>query len=203
METLKNIVEKGHFAHGKINALELVADFTQDTDEKWYFLNLVNYKTELAVQRKLNPASFGLLMDRLSKRSIRSAYKRNHILTSDMHGSSSPMQKTEPKINIIKTRPYSAGKASKGPGFHLQDKPNTLNLPSFSVSNLNSFTMNSSCNSSSGNLYVPIFDETRHTSTSSLAKEIIKDLKSLSTNNGKKRYKGRSRTLNSAQCKLK
>ncbi|CAG9312466.1 unnamed protein product [Blepharisma stoltei] len=195
METLKRIIEKGNFINGKTNCLELQADFAQDADEKWYFLNLVHYKTEFSIQKKLNPASFGLIMDRISRRTAKSSYGKHKISLADKTViCSSPNNKQEPAISVTNARPLSA------------DKKRNSNFLSPNTSAAKLLTMSSmklDNSQSSILLEIPHLDESRNSSTDSLTKEVLKDLQSFSRREFEIRKKPRSKTMNVIRSKIR
>ena len=62
---LKVTLEKGYLCAFNLELLELVADFCQDRDKKWYFVTLRSYKTVLIVKKKITSGSLDRLLVRL------------------------------------------------------------------------------------------------------------------------------------------
>jgi hypothetical protein len=52
MKSLKKVVESVGCSDGSFLLLELLADFLQDLNGTWFFLNVVNYKLEFLVNKK-------------------------------------------------------------------------------------------------------------------------------------------------------
>lgn len=65
IQTVKWILEKGYLSDYNLEVLELVVDFSQDKDKKWFMINVHSYKTELVVRKKINSSSLGKLIERL------------------------------------------------------------------------------------------------------------------------------------------
>lgn len=57
METLKSIIEKCNNYYHRTSIVEITADFVQDFDENWYFISMINFKTEKLLS-KIAPAVF-------------------------------------------------------------------------------------------------------------------------------------------------
>ena len=66
MNSLKTVLEKGYLSRRSLGVLELVADFCQDKDKKWYFVSLHSYKTELLVKKRMTNDNLGKLLERLN-----------------------------------------------------------------------------------------------------------------------------------------
>ena len=63
---VKTVLERGYLSERNLGVLELVVDFSQDKDRKWYFICLHSYKTELVVKKRITSDNLGKLLERLN-----------------------------------------------------------------------------------------------------------------------------------------
>ncbi|CAG9322607.1 unnamed protein product [Blepharisma stoltei] len=91
LEALKAIIEKGNL-YGKINVMEILADFVQDYDENWYFINMVGFKTEKIISG-ITPAYFS------DKK-----HKRPFVRSNSQPKYTSPKKSWGPKILLNNTQ---------------------------------------------------------------------------------------------------
>jgi len=66
MNAVKMVLEKGYLSVFNLELLEIVVDFCQDRDKKWYFINVHSYKTALIVKKRITSESLDRLLVRLS-----------------------------------------------------------------------------------------------------------------------------------------
>lgn len=63
---VKAVLEREYLHERNLGILELVVDFSQDRDKKWYFICLRSYKTELLVKKRITSDNLGKLLGRLN-----------------------------------------------------------------------------------------------------------------------------------------
>ena len=65
MSVVKTVLERGYLYAYNLELLEVVVDFCQDRDKKWYFINVHSYKTVLIVKKRITSGSLDRLLGRL------------------------------------------------------------------------------------------------------------------------------------------
>ncbi|CAG9325421.1 unnamed protein product [Blepharisma stoltei] len=174
LESLKMIIEKANL-YGKINVLEILADFIQDCDENWYFINMIGAKTEKLISR-ISPAFY---RENKHSKSISTEAPSKYSLPTKTSSpliilNSSPPTKT-PGVRINQNLSLIAGRRSlmTNPSF-ANHKRTPESTPIAKKRKSHSFT----------NLSAEIIKESllQKSSVSVLKNEIIKDLSFLSKN---------------------